>query len=92
MGYAYETMNSTRTIKYAVSTAKGTQQPYAVWEDVLEMLDIVKVPNELKIKYSNLSSPLIEKAIQCTNENKLLTELKNFVLPLLMNGQIKIED
>lgn len=91
LGYSYETLNLDKTVRFAVATSKGTQQPYAVWDSVLSDYIIPKVPDELKIKYSKYVEPLINKALNTNVEIENLVNLKNFLLPILMNGQLKFK-
>ena len=92
LGYAYETLNLDKTVKFAVATSKGTQQPYAVWDNVLSEYVVPKAPEELKKKYSKYVEPMIKKALNTTVEIENLINLKNYLMPLLMNGQIKISE
>lgn len=92
LGYAFETLNLKSTVNYAVTNSIGTQQPYAVWEDNLDSLKIPKVPDKLKIKYSNIVKKIIVTVIHNENESKELSVLKDFLLPLLMNGQVGFKE
>ena len=44
------------------------------------------------IAFSEKVFPIIEKVNVCLKENEELTSLRDFLLPLLMNGQVKIGD
>lgn len=43
-------------------------------------------------KFENENSMIIDSFVTNLEENQRLTELKNFLLPLLMNGQINVDD
>lgn len=52
----------------------------------------VPVPNSQKIKsFSNIIKPLFDKIRLNKNENKMLTELRDWLLPMLMNGQVTVK-
>ena len=92
LGYSFETMNLDATVNYAVRNSIGTQQPYAVWDNSLEKMPIVKVPLKLKEKYSAIMEPLINKVIMNNLENQEFASLQDFLLPLLMNGQVRFKE
>lgn len=88
LGFSYQTINRNDSIDYATKNSIGTQQPYAVWENNLEDFYFAIPPLELMIKYSERVENLIELIIKNTKEIKELISLRDFLLPLLMNGQI----
>ena len=52
----------------------------------------VPVPNSQKIKsFSNNIKPHFDKIRLNKNENKILTELRDWLLPMLMNGQVTVK-
>lgn len=51
----------------------------------------VPVPNSQKIKsFSNIIKPHFDKIRLNKDENKILTELRDWLLPMLMNGQVTV--
>ena len=53
----------------------------------------ILVPNEKNMKkFTNLIKPLFEKIGKNNIENKKLSNLKNYLLPKLMNGEIDVEN
>lgn len=92
LGYVYETLNLDSSVNYAVLNSIGTQQPYAVWENNFEKLKLSKPPYELKLKYSSKIKAIIESVIHNELENQELSSLRDFLLPLLMNGQVGFKE
>ena len=88
LGFSYQTINRNDSIDYATKNSIGTQQPYAVWENNFEDFYLAMPPLELMIKYSERVENLIKLIIKNTKEIKELTSLRDFILPLLMNGQV----
>lgn len=88
LGYAFETMNMDITVAYATLHSIGTQQPYAVWENNLADMKIVKPPMSLKEQYSKSINSIINEQYKISAENRRLASLRDFLLPLLMNGQV----
>ncbi len=89
--YLYQICNEERTINMATKLSSGTQQPYVKWEKNLENHQI---PNNIDLveKYSKRVSGLIDKVILQELQNQKLTQLRDWLLPMLMNGQLKVAD
>ena len=88
LGYAYEIVDMDRTVAYATAHSVGTQQPYAIWANGLADMPIVKPPIELKKEYSKKIRSIIEMQYKLGAEINKLTSFRDFLLPLLMNGQV----
>ena len=50
------------------------------------------IDKEIFDKYKEIANPILLKIINLAQENKKLTNLRDFLLPLLMNGQAKIPE
>ncbi len=59
--------------------------------DHLEQSRIVLPPSEVVKAFSEIVAPIHEKIGQCQKENRELIELRNWLLPMLMNGQATVE-
>lgn len=93
LGYAYQVLNDDNAILYATQHSSGTQQPYIKWNDVLENYRFAMPSNpKLLYEYSKISEPLITKAKNCAREIEQLRKLRDWLLPMLMNGQATISD
>ena len=82
------TLCSDNLFKFAINNSKGTKMPVVSSDDLLEYLvayneDMVKLFNSLNLK------EVISNNIM---QNQELTSLRDFLLPLLMNGQVTIGD
>ncbi len=87
--YAAITCNQDLAIDYAQKTSKGSTMPYAVWEGGLGDFEI-PIPDEATAeKFNNIVKPLLEQIKQSYFENKTLQELRESLLPKLMNGEIE---
>ena len=93
MGYAYSVLNNDSTILYATTHSSGTQQPYINWNGALENYCFAMPNNpQLLLDYSQFSNTLIREAQQREKENLELTHIRDWLLPMLMNGQAIIGD
>ena len=61
-------------------------------ENNISFINLTIPPKNLIEKYNKFANNYIESNISLKEENDKLTELKNFLLPLLMNGQINVDD
>ena len=81
------TMTNDNFFDFANAISKGTKMPVVGSDDLLDY----KIPYNREIceKFNNL---LDLKEIICSNIKKILklTELRDFLIPMLINGQIKI--
>ncbi|HEJ9147995.1 TPA: restriction endonuclease subunit S [Serratia marcescens] len=57
----------------------------------IKLLKIIKTDNGLEDKFESLITPVIEKRQQMQHENQMLKELRDWLLPLLMNGQVTVK-
>jgi len=77
-------------IDYANRTSKGSTMPYAVW-DALAEYDIY-LPNEEETeKFYEVMYPIFEKMIFNEKQNHVLKQLRDTLLPKLMNGEIDLD-
>ena len=68
----------------------GSTIPYIIYDDIAKQKIII---NENIIgKFKKIISPIQNKIFQLKNENEELTSLRDYLLPLLMNGQIGFKE
>ena len=75
-----------------IANARKTTMGH-ITQDHLKQSRIV-IPSDIAIVYEfdKLVSPLLDKIVNNTIQINALKELRDFLLPMLMNGQIKIKD
>lgn len=66
----------------------ATQQ--AINDDDLKSFDIIVPPDILLERYNEIVAPFYHRITKLKFENKELTALRDFLLPLLMNGQVTV--
>ena len=64
----------------------------AIVSNDIKFTSIVIAPNELISDYGNLVGEQYEKMLVNSVENEKLTELRDWLLPMLMNGQVKVSE
>ena len=57
----------------------------------LGQLKIIIPPMDLQEKFENMMAPVSQKIVNIEIENQQLTQLRDWLLPMLMNGQVSIK-
>ena len=83
------TIISKSFFKYSEQISKGTKMPVASSKDLMEYK--IAYSKEIAYKFNEIID-LKNVISQNVMENLELKKLKNFLLPLLMNGQINVDD
>lgn len=85
------TLNREEAIEYATKNSTGTSIPYAKWNSNMEKYKICVADREtLFIDFNKIVDPILEKFKVLTGENRKLIELRDWLLPMLMNGQVTV--
>ncbi len=88
-GYVLGHISSDEIIKYADATSGGTKMPRTNWEN-LTRFEIQIPPIELALKFSEFFVPIAQQIRINILENAQLTQLRDWLLPMLMNGQVRV--
>lgn len=91
LGFIFETLNQESSIAYATKISVGTQQPYVNWDNALDSLLVVRPPDKIILQYSEIVQPIINKIMALSKEVYELKKLRDWLLPMLMNGQARVE-
>ena len=90
--YSLITLDKDDFIKYANDGSKGSTMPYAVWNNNCNEYDIyVPTLNEAK-DFNDLVKPLFEIQIINEKNNRDLEQLRDTLLPKLINGEIELKN
>lgn len=63
----------------------------SITKDDLYSLQLVYPPNELLMKFDQSVKPFDREIKNRSRQNQELTQLRDWLLPMLMNGQVKVE-
>jgi len=89
--FALFTLNRNEAIEYATKNSTGTSIPYAKWSYNLESYKFSMPSNEeLITEFNETVDPIIENFKTLSKENQKLVELRDWLLPMLMNGQVRV--
>jgi len=75
---------------YIYSQAKGSAQPHVYPEDIKQLYYVI-ASKKLIDKYQKIILPTNEKIAINQHEIQHLTQLRDFLLPMLMNGQVSVK-
>ena len=87
--YIYERLNADDFINYAIQMSNGSQQPMVSWSS-LENMPILVPKKDIALKYKDLFDGIRDMVISLNLENKRLSSIRDYLLPLLMNGQANL--
>jgi type I restriction enzyme S subunit len=88
--FYFELLNYLQHFKMMAELRKTTMGH--ITQDHLRQSRISIPPNELIERLHQKINPLIEKVVLLNQENKQLAELRDWLLPMLMNGQVKVKN
>ena len=71
--------------------ASGAAQPN-ISTDQIDEIQLIIPENEIIKTFNETCKPFYEVIIKNQIENQKLTELRDWLLPMLMNGQVKVKD
>lgn len=83
--YNLEDMN-----KYLVNLSSGSARDNLSQEKIKNLV-LPKPDNKIIKRYHALSNPMINKILNNIKENQKLADLRDWLLPMLMNGQVTIK-
>ena len=90
LGYVFQLLFSDHFISFATLNSYGTEQP--VFSPTSFSQYRITIPNNsLDIEYSKKVKPIINRILENQRENKKLSSLRDFLLPMLMNGQVQFK-
>ena len=88
--FIFSYLLSSSTQNYVKSHLAGTTQKYISLGELRNLK--IKIPNEkILASFNNLLHPIYQKIIYNTNEIKILTQLRDTLLPKLMSGEIDVD-
>lgn len=90
-GLVLETVFSEPFVAAATASSTGSKMPRADW-NVMKRYGVA-VPNQdspTLPRYQDLFRPIVSKIDLHVQQNRELTQLRDWLLPLLMNGQVRV--
>ena len=76
---------------YWLKQSNGSTMPI-LNNALIENTKVILPKNELYLEFENIIKPFYEKIYNIQKENQELTSLRDFLLPLLMNGQVGFKE
>lgn len=88
-GLALETVFADEFVEAATQSSTGSKMPRADW-NVLQHYKIPVPDTALLHSFNAVFEKVLEKIYLSETENKQLVELRDWLLPMLMNGQVTV--
>jgi type I restriction enzyme S subunit len=89
--YLYEVTKRPKFSAYLETVAEGSAYP-AVRQDRFEAAPVPLLAVEERDRFEQAAAPLRRRAHSASAENRLLTQLRDTVLPKLMSGKLRVRD
>ena len=92
--FLYSVLNSEAFYQFMVQSSSSSTGSRKRMQPELMKSFIICYPNDIKIiqKYCEAIQGILEKILAGKRENQELTSLRDFLLPLLMNGQVGFKE
>jgi type I restriction enzyme S subunit len=87
--FLYFLSTTDKFVNFLVSNAEGSAYP-AVSADRFAEVEFPMPPEKELTEFEKTVSPMLAKITQNELENQTLSELRDWLLPMLMNGQVKV--
>lgn len=69
----------------------GSGQPQITRTNI-NTLNYIKPSYDILCKFNLITDPIVNKKLQVFQENQQLIAVRDWLLPMLMNGQVKVTD
>ena len=89
--YLYLTLQKEYIKKILIDLSMKAAQP-GLNQPSVESVPIIIPSTDIIVKFNNIIDILFNKIFSNSNENKELTSLRDFLLPLLINGQVEFRE
>lgn len=90
--FVLETMLSRSFFDFAIKRSKGTKMPVVNWDDLVSYPIITPEDESILCKFNKIVFDFLNKQQILMNENYLLSETRDLLLPKLMSGEINVEN
>ena len=88
-GLILQTVFSDAFVKKASIGSTGTKMPRADWR-IMKNYFLALPPEELRKRYQKIHTENLKRIKNAVLENRELSNLRDWLLPMLMNGQVKV--
>lgn len=89
--YGLFTLSTNEAIDYANKNSTGTSIPYAKWDNGLSNFKVVLPREKLIEEFNKQIEPILNQFKILSRQNQNLTALRDWLLPMLMNGQVTVK-
>lgn len=87
--FVYTAVRRNAFKEYAVSSAHGSAQPNVSTKQLLAF-EVVAPGKRLISEFEKIAQPIYAKALHAVGENAVLSDTRDFLLPRLMSGAVRV--
>jgi type I restriction enzyme, S subunit len=88
--FASQLSRSSSFRQFAITNMTGTSGRKRVDANTLETFLLPLPPEDILLRYENVAGPFFKIMTNSVKENAELTQLRDWLLPMLMNGQVTV--
>lgn len=88
-GLVLSVVNSDNFVAHATASSKSTKMPRADWEVLVNYSVVIPTKNLLK-RFNDLFCNVVSLIQNLVNSNRILQEMRDFLLPKLVSGEIDV--
>lgn len=89
LGFGLGFLSSAELIEYASAVSTGTRMPRVSWQDI-SSYPIVIAPLATVEHFMLIIAPILERLTHNIMESRLLSELRDILLPKLLSGEVRV--
>ena len=89
-GFVTQLSRSASFRKFAISNMTGTSGRKRIDAKTLETYSLPLPPEDILLRYEKVVGPFFKRMTNNAKENSELTQLRDWLLPMLMNGQVTV--
>jgi type I restriction enzyme S subunit len=88
--FIYLVLKSGSSISQIKSTSGGSVQGVVNTQSIANVCISVPLDENLQIQFNDMILPIYKKIHNLRNQSQKLSELRDWILPMLMNGQVRV--
>jgi type I restriction enzyme S subunit len=84
-------VSSKQFVDYATAGSTGTKMPRTSWREMARY-EVVIPSEEIIALFESLIQPIVDRIVKAIHESKMLSRIRDTLLPKLISGELRVED
>ena len=91
-GFVLGHLTRQELIDYAANVSGGTRMPRVSWDDLAKFRVAVPPSDAIHVAFEKVMRPVVARLESSVTESKTLREIRDFLLPKLLSGELRVRD